>query len=148
MRTLLTTLLIFLSTLSISVGYCKEMPTPQKWTFNAYNQPIVIAKNNNLAALVLSNELLELHRLDIKCDLPLENSINKINLIVNEQPVKFITYCNNGKRTFTPETEEGIVYIIFLFQNRKSVQLDELVFTTTNFKSITEEWKKMDKESI
>ncbi|EIA1300403.1 hypothetical protein MUK41_004336 [Vibrio vulnificus] len=129
-------------------AYGAEMLAQQRWTFNNYNQPIVVAKNNRQTVIVLSEELIELHRLDIKCNLSLESSLGLVNLVVNNQAVKFVSYCNDGHRIFTPETIEGTGFILYLFQFERAVQVGELTFTTNNFSSTIAEWQKMSKESI
>ncbi|EGQ7859449.1 MULTISPECIES: hypothetical protein [Vibrio] len=147
MKKTFTILLIVGGFLSFS-AYGAEMLAQQRWTFNNYNQPIVVAKNNKLTVIVLSEELIELHRLDIKCNLSLERSVGQVNLMVNNQAVKFVTYCNDGHRIFTPETVDGTGFILYLFQFERAVQVGELTFTTNNFNSIIDEWQKMNKESI
>ena len=125
-----------------------EMPTPEKWTFNRYNQPMIIAKNSNTSALVMSEQTISLHRIDIKCDSFSDNKPNIVNLMVSGQPVKFTVYCSQNHMAFSPYTENGMGYFLFLLTTKEKFTIDELVFSTKGAIEITEQWQKMASESL
>ena len=130
------------------IAKSSEMPTSERWTFNRYNQPMIVAKNSNTSALIMSEQTISLVRIDIKCDSFSDNKTNVVNLIVSGQPVKFVAYCSQGYMAFSPYTENGMGYVLFLLTTKEKFTIDELVFSTNGAIEITKQWQKMASESL
>lgn len=140
-------IILFSLLFSISIASA-EMPSSMHWTLNAYNQPIVVAKNNNSALLILSNSQFELHRLDLFCNSMENKSSTSIALIINDRSVKFITYCSNEHRVFTPKTEEGLVFIFSILMTGDTMKISNLNFTTNKFQHVADQWQQLNKDAI
>ncbi len=125
-----------------------EVPTPEKWTFNRYNQPMIVAKNSNKSALIMSEQTISLHRIDVTCSNSSDSEANIVNLIVSGQPVKFAAYCSQGHIAFSPYTENGMGYFLFLLMTKEKLTIDELIFSTKGVIEITKQWREMASESL